>query len=82
VADQQQTNNDPEPQNQNSGGGDDSSTEDGFWKKLADTIDERIDAGIERGLKKHRPTGAQRTEGRTTIPGIFADIVFGKQKQS
>jgi hypothetical protein len=81
VADQQQTNNDPEPQNQNSGGGD-STPEDGFWKKLADTIDERIDAGIERGLKKHRPTGAQRTEGRTTIPGVIADIMFGKQKQS
>jgi hypothetical protein len=75
------TNPEPDPQNQNGGGGD-PSPEDGFWKKLADTIDERIDAGIERGLKKHRPTGSQRTEGRTTIPGVIADIMFGKQRQS
>jgi hypothetical protein len=80
VADQSNQNN--EPENQNGGGGTDTtSTEDGFWKKLSDTIDERIDAGIDRGLKKYRPTGSQRTEGRTTIPGVIADIVFGKQKQ-
>lgn len=49
-----------------------------FWARL----DERVDAGIERALKKYRsqaPVGNSRT-GRATLPGILADLVFGPPK--
>lgn len=47
-----------------------------FWKKL----DERIDAGIERGISKHVRPGTSRNGGSGTpsIPSFFADLIFGK----
>lgn len=54
------------------------SDEDKFWSRF----DERLDAAIERGVKKHVPTrkpGTQRTEGRTTVPQVIADFMWGKQ---
>jgi hypothetical protein len=47
----------------------------GFWAKL----DERIDAGISRGIEKHVKPGTSRNGGRTTLPGVLADLMFGKQ---
>jgi hypothetical protein len=54
------------------------SAEDKFWAR----IDERLDAAIERGVKKHvpkrtaNPSGA-RTAGRMTLPQIIADAIGG-----
>jgi hypothetical protein len=56
-----------------------SDQEKSFWA----TFDERLDAAIERGVKKHVPRakpGTQRTQGRTTLPKIFADFMGGPFK--
>lgn len=48
----------------------------GFWKKF----DERIDEGVKRAIDTHLKPGTSRT-GRTTLPGFFADIFYGKAPQ-
>lgn len=53
-----------------------------FWEKLAGVIDERLDAGVDRAVKKHltrgkTEQGTKRTQGRTTLPGIVADFMGG-----
>lgn len=61
------------PEGQNSGGNTD--PEESFWKKF----DERIDGAIKRNVENYRKqarTGTSRS-GRTTLPGILADFVFG-----
>lgn len=61
------------------GSGEDAET--GFWEKLAGVIDERIDEGVERALKKHAKIGTSRTGTKTpSVPGIIADIMFGKAR--
>lgn len=61
-------------QQQTQGGeGESDDQEKSFWEKF----DARIDAAVERNLKRHAVTGSSRT-GRTTLPAIFADIMFGK----
>ena len=56
-----------------------------FWDKLGTTIEQRVDAVVEKRLKGLRPagdsTGNQRGKGRTTLPGILADLVFGPEKK-
>lgn len=66
-----------QPPQGNSGGDGNSgeNPEESFWKKF----DERIDAAIDRKVADYRKkagTGTSRT-GRTTLPGILADLVFG-----
>jgi hypothetical protein len=49
---------------------------DEFWARF----DERLDAAIERGVKKHVPKrspGTSRTAGRLTLPQIIADAMGG-----
>ena len=56
-----------------------------FWDRLGSTIEQRVDAVVEKRLKGLRPesgsTGNQRGKGRTTLPGILADLVFGPEKK-
>jgi hypothetical protein len=72
-------NNDPEPQDPPEGdppADDGKAAEEKFWAK----IDERLDAAIERGVKKHVPKrapGTSRAGGRSTFPQIFADLIGG-----
>jgi hypothetical protein len=52
--------------------------EDKFWARF----DERLDAAIERGVKKHVPkrtanSSGPRTDGRLTLPKIVADFLGG-----
>lgn len=64
----------PDPSQGDKSGGD-PNPEESFWKKF----DERIDAAIDRKVDAYRKkagTGNSRT-GRTTLPGILADLVFG-----
>lgn len=56
----------------------DDETEKAFWSKLGKLIDDRVDAGIGRAIEKYRVTGSSRNGGRTTLPGIMADLMFGK----
>lgn len=55
-----------------------------FWDKLGTTIEQRVDAVVEKrlkGLQGKSATGDQRTKGRTTLPGFLADLVFGPEKR-
>lgn len=81
VADQQ-SNDQPEPQQQNDGGdgNDQNSGADPAAEKFWKQFDERLDAAIERGVRKHVPRaskpGTQRT-GRTTLPEMIAGFMGG-----
>ena len=45
-------------------------------------IDERIDAGVERIIKKHsKPATTRGGEPQFSLPGLIADIMFGKKPQ-
>jgi hypothetical protein len=46
-----------------------------YWEKLTGHLDSWFDAKVE----KYRGTSPTRM-GRTTLPGILADIVFGPPK--
>lgn len=50
--------------------------EESFWKKF----DERLDEGVKRAIDTHLKPGGQRT-GRTTLPGMIADLFYGKAPQ-
>ena len=68
-------NQDPPKNNDGGNSGTDPNPEESFWKKF----DERIDAAIDRKVADYRKkagTGTSRS-GRTTLPGILADLVFG-----
>ena len=71
---------DPQPTGGEPNAGDPPDAEQAFWDKL----DKRIDAGIGRAIgewKKAQPTGTSRTGGgRTSLPSILADLVFGPPK--
>lgn len=51
-----------------------------FWEKMGSLIDERVDAGIARTIDKYKVTGSSRNGGRTTLPEIMANVIFGKAK--
>lgn len=49
--------------------------EEAFWSKF----DARLNNWFDNKVKEYRGTSAART-GRSTLPGIMADIVFGAKK--
>jgi hypothetical protein len=52
-----------------------------FWAKFKDTVGEVVDARLaERDKQRAKDGSRRRTERRTTVPGVFADIMFGKEK--
>lgn len=52
-----------------------------FWTKFKDTVGEVVDARLaERDRQRAKDGSRRRTERRTTVPGVFADIMFGKEK--
>lgn len=48
----------------------------GFWKKLSDLVDNRLDEGIERAIKKH-VTSNSRNGGRSSLPQTLAKLMGG-----
>lgn len=52
----------------------------GYWDKLSKLIDDRISHGIDKKIADIRGTSQQRGTGRTTVPRIIADFVFGPEK--
>lgn len=57
------------------------SAEEKFWAKLSGHLDEAIDRGVKKHLGQRQTLGTKRTEGRHTIPEMFADFMFGKPKE-
>ena len=55
-------------------------TEDEREAKFWTTLDEHIDGRLNAMIEKHRTTSGTRSSGRTTIPGLFADMIFGPAK--
>lgn len=49
--------------------------ENAFWDKF----ENRLDGWFDKKVEKYRSTSPTRM-GRTTLPGILADIVFGPPK--
>jgi hypothetical protein len=80
MADKTDPQTDPQ-QTQTNDGGDDK--EASFWKRLTDTLDERIDKGVERALEKHGSVGKSRNpnDKRRTVPNMLADFMFGPEKK-
>jgi len=48
-----------------------------YWTRLESLLDGRIDAAVKRHLGKS-PLGTKRTDGRKTVPEMFAEFMFGK----
>lgn len=68
----------PDPQNTDPGPStDEEKAEQSFWEKL----DARIDAGVDRAIEKHVRNRDSRNGGRPTLPGMLADMMFGKSKE-
>lgn len=73
-------NNPPEGDKPEAGDATPDQDEQGYWKKMSSLIDDRISAGIDKKIEDIRGTRTQRTGGRTTLPKIVADFVFGPDK--
>jgi hypothetical protein len=52
-----------------------------FWEKHKEHTLGVLEEWFEKKSKERQETGTSRGTGRATIPGIFADIMFGKPKQ-
>jgi len=50
--------------------------EDKFWEKF----EGHLDTWFDRKVEKYRTTSSSRT-GRTTLPTIMADLIFGPPKE-
>lgn len=48
-----------------------------YWEKF----EGKLDVWFDKKIEKYRTTGTTRTGGRTTLPEIFANMIFGKQEQ-
>jgi hypothetical protein len=46
-----------------------------FWTKF----ENRLDGWFDKKVTKYRETATSRT-GRTTLPGIMANLIFGPEK--
>jgi hypothetical protein len=55
--------------------------EKGFWDKLGSLIDERVEKAFDREHEKRGTVGNSRNDGRTTLPGLIADLMYGKPKK-
>lgn len=58
--------------------GPDPSAEDAAEKSFWEKLDARIDAGVDRAIEKHVRNRDSRNGGRPTLPGMLADMMFGK----
>lgn len=65
----------PEKVEPDTEGGEDE-RESAFWKKF----DARLDEGVKRAVEQYVGRGTSRS-GRTTLPGLIADMFYGKQPQ-
>jgi hypothetical protein len=70
---------DPQSQNQPPSNDD---PEKGFWDKLEKTVERVVGAEVDKRIKTVREsaTGDKRGNGRTTLPKVLADFIFGPEK--
>lgn len=52
-----------------------------FWTTHAEKTRGILDAWFEDKKKELRDMGTSRTGGRTTLPGMLANIMFGPEKK-
>lgn len=56
-------------------------TEAAFWSKHKESTLGILDEWFEKKKEELRSTGTSRGSGRATLPGIIADIMFGKASE-
>lgn len=62
--------------------GTDKSAMDAFWAEFDTRIKGHLDGFYKDKIKEFRTKSTSRTEnGRTTLPGIFASLMFGPEKK-
>jgi len=49
--------------------------------KYWDTLESRLDSWFDKKIEKYRTTGTARM-GKTTLPELIANFVFGKQEEN
>lgn len=54
-----------------------------YWKKMGETIDASVTKVVDEKLKSFLKgrEGSRSEKGRTTIPGLLADFMYGPTKQ-
>ena len=80
MAETQQDPNPQEPKNDAGTGGDGGDPEAQFWAKLDKRLEEGIDRALSKRDKARQQPGTSRNGGRTSLPSILADLVFGPPK--
>lgn len=68
-----------ETQSQSQSGTDESAAT--FWKEHETRTRKILDSWLEDKTKEHKSAGTSRTGGRPTLPGIIADMMFGKENK-
>lgn len=71
---------DPQQQQQSPEPSSNDDPEKGFWERLDKVVEAAADRVVEKRLKSARDNGTQRGTGRTTLPKMLADIMFGPEK--
>lgn len=72
-----------EPNPTESPEGDPAAAEAAYWEKMGKLMDERISGTIDKKLKEFFKgrEGSRSEKGRTTIPSLLADFMYGPTKQ-
>jgi len=56
-------------------------TAEAFWKTHKEKTTAILDEWFDKKVEKYKGQGTSRTGGRATLPGIIADIMFGKAEK-
>lgn len=51
--------------------------EEAFWSKF----ETRLDGWFDKKVEKYRTNATTRGTGRSTLPGIMANLIFGPEKK-
>lgn len=52
-----------------------------YWDKFGAEFDNRLNAWFDKKREEFRGPSTSRSGGRTTLPGILADLIFGPEKK-
>lgn len=53
-----------------------------YWATFEEKLGGKLDTWFEGKMDEIRKTTTSRTGGRTTIPGLFANLIFGPEKDT
>lgn len=66
----------------NDGGNQEPDAMEAFWTEFDKRVKGHLDGFYKDKIKEFRQTRTSRTDnGRTTLPGIFASLMFGPEKK-